>query len=404
MSTDSRDTGSTGQTSAIRSDIEKTRGDMSKTVNAIEERLSPAHLKEQFASVTAGITSDVEAKVADLKESVMGGYHEAKDHLKDDLGRELRDAKTLVTDEFTHARTAVRDATVGRVEHMVHDARESVTDAGTSILDTIKANPIPAALVGVGLGWLLFGRRSATSARSLRSGTYAYGGGYGYDEGGYQQRGGGGGDLLDQPRRVMRQGERAVGNAAHAASEGASRLGHRVQEGAGRLAHGAQELAHDATDRVAGVAGDARDRAMHLASDARERGMQLAQGAGRQVMRAERTVESTLRENPLAMGAVAVAIGAAIGLALPHSRVEDEWMGEAKERLFEQAQEYAGEAIHRAEDAVGQLAQGGGESGGQGGQKSGESSSSGGSNGGSNGGTESSSSGGSKKSSSSSAV
>ena len=105
---------------------------------------------------------------------------------------------------------------------MAQDAPESVTDAGTSVLDIIRANPIPAAMIGLGLGWLIFGARGNRSAR----------------------------------------------------------------------------------------------------------------GAGRRNMRAERGIESTLEENPLAIGAVAVAIGAAVGLSLPSSPIEDEWMGDAMERLL----------------------------------------------------------------------
>jgi hypothetical protein len=361
------------ETAAIRGDIERTRGEMSRTVNAIEERLSPAHLKEQLASVTAGVTADIEQKVAELKASVIGEYHEAKDHLKDDLGRELRSAQHAVNDEFIHARTAVRDATVGRVENMVHDARETVTDAGATVLDTIKANPIPAALIGVGIGWLIFGGRSAGRssaadrmrrfrASNARSG-YGYDAGYGYAEGRDEQ------DLARGPRRALRQGQRAVGSAIHTAEEGVSNayraagegvtnalhtaghgvadLGHRVQEGASHLVEGAQGAVRNVGDTVG-----------HFADDARVRGGRIARGAGRQVMRAERGVESTLRENPLALGAVAIAIGAAIGLSLPHTHVEDEWMGDAKDRLLQRAEGYAGEAIQKAENAANQLAAG----------------------------------------------
>lgn len=361
------------KTAMIRGDIERTRGDMSRTVNEIEERLSPARIKEQVANVTAGVKSDIEQKVADLKESVIGGYHETKDHLKDDLGREIRGARHMVSDEITHARTAVRDATVGRVEHMVHDARESVTDAGTTVLDTIKANPIPAAMIGLGLGWLIFGARTGggrSSERTMRryrldagGQRYGYGAGYGYaegrDEGEYGGEGG--------PRRVLRQGQRAVGNAVHQAGEGVSNLGHRVQEGASHLVEGAQGVAHDAGETVSHYAHDARDAARHLAGDARVRGERVMRGAGRQIMRAERGIESTLRENPLALGAVAIAIGAAIGLSLPHTHVEDEWMGDTKERLLHQAEDMAGQAIHKAEEAVGQLTSG--EKGAKGGQQ-----------------------------------
>ena len=319
-SADVTKSGPSDSAAAIRGDIERTRVEMASNVNAIEERLSPAHIKEQIASVTAGVTLDIEQKVAELKQSVVGGYHETKDHFKEDLSRELSGARHKVSDELTHARAAVREATVGRVEHMVQDARESVSEAGTSIIDTIKANPIPAALIGVGLGWLLFGTRPAR-----RVGGYAYG-----------------------------QGQRALGSAAHDVGETAASVGHKVQDGASHLVGRVQGAAHGVGEAMTHFAHDAGDRIGGVASDAR----QLARGAGRQVIRAERGAESLLRENPLALGAVALAIGAAIGLSLPHTQVEDEWMGDTKERLFHQVEEVAGGAIHKAEDAVGQLAAG----------------------------------------------
>lgn len=353
------------KTEAIIGDIERTRADMSRTVDQIEERLSPAHIKEQVASVTAGVTADIEHKVAELKQSVIGGYQEAKDHVKDDLGRELREAKHMVSDEITHARTAVRDATVGRVEHMVHDARDTVTDAGTTVLDTIKANPVPAALIGVGLGWLIFGARRPTTARlrsrerwESRGRDYGYGGGYGYAEGRDERGDYGRGDFARGPRRVLRQGERAVENAIHTAGEGASNLGHRVADGASHLAEQAQGTVRGVGERVNHLAHDAEHRAAELASTARLRGRRAVDGAGRQLRRAERNVESTFRDNPLALGAVAIAVGAAIGLSLPHTEVEDEWMGDAKDRLLQRAEGAAGEAIHKAEETVGQLTSG----------------------------------------------
>jgi hypothetical protein len=189
---------------------------------------------------------------------------------------------------------------------------------------------------------------------------YGYDAGFGYAEGREET------DFARGPRRALRQGQRAVGSAVHTAEEGVSNayraagegvanalhtaehgvadLGHRVQEGASHLVEGAQGAVRGVGDAVG-----------HFAQDARVRGGRIARGAGRQVMRAERGVERTLRENPLALGAVAIAIGAAIGLSLPHTHVEDEWMGDAKDRLLQRAEGYAGEAIHKAEDAVNQL-------------------------------------------------
>jgi uncharacterized protein YjbJ (UPF0337 family) len=319
---------STDEVAAIRGEIERTRGEMSRTVNEIEERLSPAHVKEQVANVAAGLSEDLKGEVSDLKASMLESYHEVKDHVKADIGRELREAKQMASEQFTHARTAVREATVGRVEHMVHDARESVSSAGTTVFDTIKANPIPAALAAVGIGWLLMSGRSSPRSSSGQSRYHPLG--YG---------------------------------------EGRTDLGQRAQEGASHLVdearqaiHGASDavshVAHDAGEKVEEIAGDARDAAVHLVDDAGQTGRRALRSAGRGIVRAERGIESTLRANPLAAGAVTLAIGAAIGLSLPHTHVEDEWMGEAKDRLMDRAEGAAGEVIHKAEDAVGQLTTG----------------------------------------------
>jgi ElaB/YqjD/DUF883 family membrane-anchored ribosome-binding protein len=318
------------ESDAIRHEIERTRGDMSRTVNEIEERLSPAHIKEQVANVT----TEIEHKVGNA-----------------------------VSSELRQARSAVRDATVGKVEHMVQDARESVTTAGTTVLDTIRANPIPASLIGIGLGWMLMSaRRSTMTARrpaaydrdrpmrrfSAGAGDrYGYRTGYGLAEGRETREG------RDEREyaRGSRRGRRRVQTSASEVMEGAQAKAHEVGE---KVSH----LADDAGHRVAEAATAARDAATHAAEEARERGRRMARDARQQVVRAERGLESSLRENPLAVSAIALAIGAAIGLSLPHTEVEDEWMGDARDRMLRRAEGLAGTAIEGAEQKASQLASG----------------------------------------------
>ena len=56
-----------------------------------------------------------------------------------------------------------------------------------------------------------------------------------------------------------------------------------------------------------------------------------------------------VRENPLAMGALAVATGAAVGLAIPQSTREHEAMGVARDNLVETVQEKAQEAQQKVQ-------------------------------------------------------
>ena len=63
-----------------------------------------------------------------------------------------------------------------------------------------------------------------------------------------------------------------------------------------------------------------------------------------------------MRSNPLAMGAVAVAAGTAVGLMLPSTRFETEYIGETSERLVDRAQEMARGAIDKVQEAAQQIA------------------------------------------------
>jgi hypothetical protein len=373
----------------IEGDINQTRTQMSGTVSEIEQRLSPAHLKEQ---------------ITDIKESALGSYHDAKDHVKDDLAKEYRNTKAKLEQEMAelrlrmnleiaNAKQAVHDATVGRVENMVHDAQETVTDAKTTVFEVVRANPIPAALVAVGLGWLLMSARSSGGAsgarrmrarRELRIQQDPYGHAqagstrYPYSQlqgsyGGEEQSG------LDETMRDMKAG---VSRLGHRIGQGASEVGHKVedaghkvQEGVSHLAHQAQDaahsvgekvgnLAHQASEGVTSLAHRAGEGAGALAHDARDAASRLATtatSAGRSAYHGvEQGFENTLRDNPLALGAVALAVGAAIGLALPHTEREDEWLGGTRDRLFNRAQHAAHDMLetaeHRAEAFAGELA------------------------------------------------
>ena len=52
-----------------------------------------------------------------------------------------------------------------------------------------------------------------------------------------------------------------------------------------------------------------------------------------------------IEENPLAVGAVALALGAAVGFAIPLTRKENEYMGEYRDSVVEKAQATAQDAL-----------------------------------------------------------
>lgn len=356
---------------ALRFDIADTRDQMGRTVSAIEERLSPKHLKEQVTSV---------------KEHVVGELKDAKDRV---LG-EMKDAKKQiqgeVSDGLATAKHKVREATVGRVETMVHDARETVTEAGSSAIDTIKTNPIPAVMIAVGLGWLVMSGLKGGSREDHRIRARSRDQWYGYREGGpyqamdegidedgyryayYRQPSGEAGGLRG-PRRVIAKGERAIGNAADRVKSSATGVAERVRTGATDAAQGAQQAMRGAEEKVSQVAHEVGDRVSHVARDAQMTTRRVVRRAGYQARRAEQTIGRQLHENPLAFGALAVAVGAAVGLLLPHTAAEDRMIGSAKDKLLDQAkskvQGAAQQALSTVEEKVATVAGGIGKTGGE---------------------------------------
>jgi hypothetical protein len=59
----------------------------------------------------------------------------------------------------------------------------------------------------------------------------------------------------------------------------------------------------------------------------------------------------TLHEQPLVLGALGLAVGAAIGASLPTTEREDEWLGEAGDRLKDGARRLTREQLERARAA-----------------------------------------------------
>src|SRR5690606_10649520 len=75
---------------------------------------------------------------------------------------------------------------------------------------------------------------------------------------------------------------------------------------------------------------------------------------------AERRLESSMHEHPVAAGAIALAIGMAAGLMVPESDREHRMMGRTRERVMDKAEDAArraGSKLHdAARDAAGESA------------------------------------------------
>jgi ElaB/YqjD/DUF883 family membrane-anchored ribosome-binding protein len=230
----------------------------------------------------------------------------------------------------TQVKDNIRDATIGRVEHMARQAVDRVDETQSSIMDTIRENPLPSAIAAVGLGWLYMNRRSHGGARRgeerarqlyAERAELAYGG----------ETPAGGAFTGDQRLEYATPGYEATGPGAMA----------RGQQQTGERAEGVKHAAADLKDRAQEVAGHTADRASHVASTVSTQAKERA-----------RRVEDRFQETPLAIGAVTFAVGLAAGMAMPPTAREVKLMGDTRDRVVDRAADVARETTDKVQQVA----------------------------------------------------
>lgn len=216
-------------------------------------------------------------------------------------------------------------------------ARNSgVTQYFSNLGTCARDNPMPLALVGIGLAWLMATNRTYASGRphierrsaeSLASRAASMGHGLGEGASG----------VAASARETMGQARQTLSDAAQSARE---RL-HDAQHSISQTAQSARETWNQARRRVTDTA--------YSAGETLRRG---ADAAKLQMERARSGYDWMAREQPLALGAIGLAIGALVAAAAPRSRTENEWMGEASDRLAERAKEAGREQLETAKQAM----------------------------------------------------
>lgn len=261
------------------------------------------------------------------------------------------------------AKQTVRSATVGRVEEMandaadmaeqvLHDATGSAQRAGSGLVETIRRNPVPAAMALIGVGWLIASRGPSSDGAAYRgrSGDPRRRAGDVRSASAYEDPRGGG----DDPRR----GESAGFAGDRRAGEAYPGIGHDDR--------GGFDVGEQLDERLGGRLGGLFDEVGGWTDQfgrvPDEFGRVPDQVAGG-VRGATATVQRVLDDNPLGAGAVAIAVGAAIGMVLPPSEAERRVLGEAGARAIGTAESAATDAMRRLEDRVGESEEAEGASG-----------------------------------------
>ena len=235
--------------------------------------------------------------------------------------------------------------------------------AGASRLWRVaRQHPGPAAVIGVGLAWLMTdaSKNSGDTGETRRDygpryeGAYGYSGRRGYSnyEGttGYAQ-GGYSSDWEDRERHEGRFSS-ALHGAKDSVTGAASTAKHAVGDAASTAKDAVVDAASSAKDAVVG----AKERVVDATSSARERASELSwqarERARYQARQAQMGFWQSMEERPLAIGAAALALGVVAGLMAPSTRKENELMGETRDRLMERAREVGEDALEKGKQVA----------------------------------------------------
>lgn len=241
-------------------------------------------------------------------------------------------------------------------------------DFSRNLGEAVRERPIPVALLGVGLAWLMVGSRDHSYAprHAGRSRVRTI-----TDDDDLMTRAWSAGHNLtrvtdetdsDYRTRVTAARGKVLGVARNA-QETAEAYADRVQEALFTAHDRVSDTwagASDAASAMGSKMGDAvqgvSDRLTGSAHDLRDHGRQLGDTASRGM--------ATIGENPVLMGALGLAAGALLGALLPATEIEREYLGEAAhgardaiEGVVREATDRGSEVAHAAVDAGRRTAQ-----------------------------------------------
>lgn len=225
------------------------------------------------------------------------------------------------------------------LERGVDMLKDSMSGDGSSkIGDRLRSNPVPLALIGIGLGWMLM---SSTGAGRGRLGEY-------------------GGALRERVSDAAQNIRERAGELAEqvrdkipgmAGSSGGSASGPYPTESSGYAY--ARQKSGDTMGRAQGTVAAARDTVQDTMRRAQERASDYAGQAGDQLYQARDRFTELVEEHPIAAGALGFLAGTLIALALPRTEIEERLVEPVGEQIRGQAASVGREAVDRAHDVAG---------------------------------------------------
>jgi len=194
------------------------------------------------------------------------------------------------------------------------DISEQATNFVHDLGEAARRNPLSTALIGMGIAWLFSGRAAGAASEMVR-------------RAGIDRIPDAAGDAFDTAGSVVKS---AVGTVGGSLSSAAAKL----QNEAGTALQTATQIGRERADMLSDYVQSLPESGSDLMENARD------------------NLRELFRAQPLALGAIGLAIGAGIAAALPATALEAEYLGETSDTVKEKAQEFASEQTARVMDVA----------------------------------------------------
>ena len=201
--------------------------------------------------------------------------------------------------------------------------------AVNSLSRTLKENPLPVMVTGIGLGWLLLAQRSSHTSTST------------------------------QDNETM-SGARATVLGHDPAALGATPQHHsREESSAEGMTDKAKHMVEGMRERAGHLGEQVKEHSQHLGDQMRHRASHLDEqrhaamdAASHRMHDASHQATHFVQDHPLVAGALGVAVGAVLAGLFSPTRTESRYLGEMRDRVVQRAEEFGEEQLERAGEKI----------------------------------------------------
>ena len=241
---------------------------------------------------------------------------------------------------------------------------------GQSLLANVRGNPMPAALTGIGLAWLMAsGSRSGSTRQTASQPEWERIGSTGPHVYGRDDYGATMARVRDAEQDTMRRSDeadhayaarmdyvrgQALGLARHK-QESTESFSHRIRDALAAVQGSITRSAHDLRGQAGSAASAAGGAASSIANPvggAAQGAMQSVAGAVSQGRQTGGNLAATLAESPVILGALGLAGGALLGALLPRTEQEEAALGGIAGQARDAATSLAQEGLERGKQVA----------------------------------------------------